>query len=453
MAGSPATNSSPRLPGSARTKYLVAVLCALAVLIPSCTTSQSSSPPSSSLSTCRGVRVSPDRNLQALIDAKPPGTTFCFAKGLYRLSSGIWTGDKFPRLDLRAGAVIDGQNGGFVGINGPDGPANRPGTTILGGVFQHFGNANAEGAAPVVVRRNGVVVGTEFRENFNVGLGVQGSNARVSHVDTHHNGVGLGVQGSNARVSHVYTHHNGRYGLVVTRPCDGCPGPVGVIVEDSEIAFNNTRQLSVIDDAGGTKFSGGTVGMIVRGNEVHDNYGSGLWWDGFNRNAQVYGNVIRDNRNWGIFWELSYGGTKIHDNTLTGNGIGDGTANWYNNVQLLVSCSDGSVGRIEIYDNTIDGAAYPLGLINHSHHPLRTTGVYVHHNRMTLRSSGDEVGAVAFDGLTELFSEAANNRFDSNTYRVTDPGGAYWAWDGQMLTWSQWQALGHDQYGAVQAIP
>jgi parallel beta-helix repeat protein len=227
---------------------------------------------------------------------------------------------------------------------------------------------------------------------------------------------------------------------------------VGVIVEDSEIAFNNTRMLPTDNAAGGTKFSGGTDGMIVRGNEVHDNYGSGLWWDGFHRNAQVYGNVIRDNRNWGIFWELSYGGAKIHDNTLTGNGIGDGTANWYANVQLLVSCSDGSVGRIEIYDNTIDGAAYPLGLINHSHHPLRTRGVYVHHNLITLRSSG-EVGAVAFDGLTELFGEAANNRFDSNTYRVTDPGGAYWAWDGQMLTWSQWRALGHDQNGAVQAIP
>src|SRR4029450_322849 len=180
----------------------------------------------------------------------------------------------------------DGQNGSFVGIDGPDAPANRPGTTILGGVFQHFGNANAEGAAPVIVRRNGVVVGTEFKENFNVGLGVQGSNARVSHVNTHHNGIGLGVQGSNVRLSHVDTHHNGRYGLVVTRPCDGCPGPVRVIVEDSEIAFNNTRMLPTSDDAGGTKFSGGTDGMIVRGNEVHDNYGSGLWWDGFNRNAQ-----------------------------------------------------------------------------------------------------------------------------------------------------------------------
>jgi parallel beta-helix repeat protein len=429
LSGSPATNSSARVPGSARTKHLVALLCALAVLIPSCTTSQSSSSPS----TCRGVQVRPGTDLQARIESRPRGTTFCFAKGLYLLSGTIWTGRKFPTLDLRAGAVIDGQNGGFIGITGPDGPADKPGTTILGGVFQHFGNAGAPSwVSPLIVRRNGVVKGTEFKENFNKGLAIQGSNARVSYVDT---------------------HHNGRYGLVVTRPCDGCPGPVGVIVEDSEIAFNNTRQLSTSDAAGGTKFSGGTDGMIVRGNEVHDNYGSGLWWDGFNRNAQVYGNVIRDNRNWGIFWELSYGGAKIHDNTLTGNGIGDGMANWYNNVQLLVSCSDGSVGRIEIYDNTIDGAAYPLGLINHSGHPLRTAGAYVHHNRMTLRSSGDEVGAVAYDGLTELFSKAANNRFDSNTYLVPDPSGAYWAWDGQMLTWSQWQAAGNDLHGAVQAIP
>ena len=59
-----------------------------------------------------------------------------------------------------------------------------------------------------------------------------------------------------------------------------------MIIEDSEIAFNNTRQLSTNGDAGGTKFSGGTDGMIVRHNDVHDNYGSGLWWDGYNTERQ-----------------------------------------------------------------------------------------------------------------------------------------------------------------------
>ena len=133
------------------------------------------------------------------------------------------------------------------------------------------------------MHRNWVVRGTEFTANFNAGLGIQGSNARISG---------------------IHSHHNGRYGLTVTPACMGCSGPSGVIIQDSEIAFNNTRTLSTLDDAGGTKFVD-SDGMIVRGNQVHDNHGSGLWWDGSNRNARVYGNIIYDNMNWGIFWELA----------------------------------------------------------------------------------------------------------------------------------------------------
>jgi parallel beta-helix repeat protein len=118
--------------------------------------------------------------------------------------------------------------------------------------------------------------------------------------------------------------------------------------------------------------------MIVRRNEVHHNFGAGLWWDGFNTNAQVYDNVVHDNSHWGIFWEFSYGGAKIHDNTLTDNGL-SGSTNFFDNVQLLVSCSDATVGGIEIYQNTIDGEANPLGLLNHDGHLTRTRNVFVHH--------------------------------------------------------------------------
>ena len=172
---------------------------------------------------------------------------------------------------------------------------------------------------------------------------------------------------------------------------------------------------------GGTKFVG-SDGMIVRGNEVHDNYGAGLWWDGFNRNAQVYDNVVYDNRNWGIFWELSYGGTKIHDNTLTDNGVGDGTPNWGANVQLLVSTSDGSVGAgIEIYENTIDGAAYPLGLLNHSSGtPPHEAGLRPRQRHDPARPDDAGSAPPSSMGSTDLFSAAANNRFDHNTYRVLD---------------------------------
>jgi hypothetical protein len=62
------------------------------------------------------------------------------------------------------------------------------------------------------------------------------------------------------------------------------------------------------------------------------------------------------------------------------------------------------------------------------------------------------VGAFAADGLTELFGEAANNRFDSNTYRVPDLADAYWTWESKVLTWSQWRAYGQDVNGTSEQI-
>jgi parallel beta-helix repeat protein len=382
---------------------------------------------------CHGVRVAPGDDLRRLIDSHHRRSTFCFASGVYQLSGTVWTGSKFPRLDLRAGAVIDGQDGAFVGINGAGAPGDQRGTVILGGVFQHFGNEAAPWASPVIVGRNWVVVGSEFKDNFNAGLGIQGDGARVSRINT---------------------HHNGRYGLVVTEACGDCPGPAGVVIEDSEIAFNNTRQLSVIGDAGGTKFSGGTRGMIVRHNDVHDNYGSGLWWDTNSRNAKVYGNRIYDNRNCGILYEMSLGGTKIHHNTLIDNGIGDGTVDWTVNVQLSIASSDGSRGGrggIEIYANTIGGDAYPLGLVTHAGRPS-TKQVHVHNNVLILRAASSRVGGADASGTGEIFSPSAGNRFRSNTYRVLDPNAAYWVWKGETLTWGQWRSLGHDSNGAVKRV-
>jgi hypothetical protein len=406
------------------------LLGALIVLLPQPSHAADLSPAPSRL-TCHGVRVSPDVDIQRRIDAKPRGTTFCFAQGVYRLTGTLWTGDRFPRLDLRAGAVIDGQNGDFVGINGVETPPGRRGTVILGGVFQHFGNAGAPGyIQPVVVRRNMLVHGTEFRENFNTGLGIIGDNAVISN---------------------IYTHHNGSSGLVVTQSCEGCPAPKGVVIQDSEIAFNNTRQLDPGYDAGGTKFTAGTNRMIVRRNEIHHNYGSGLWFDGFHKNAQIYQNDIHDNRNCGIFYEISYGGTKIHDNTLVGNGIGDGSVDWTMNVQLNIVSSDGSLGGsggIEIYGNRIAGSAYPLGVTTHPDRPI-TKQVYVHDNLMILRAPSARTGGVDGSGTGQMFASTSGNRFEANTYRVPDRNAAYWVWNGETLTWRQWRAAGNDTTGTV----
>ena len=184
---------------------------------------------------CVGTVVAPGDSIQAKVDATASGGTLCFATGTYTMTGNVSTGTKTLTLDFRAGsdpdAIIDGNDGGFIGFNGPQ---DATGVTYLGGVFQHFGNAGSPTyVSPIIVKPNDVVDGGEFLDNFNRGFAVQGSNARITN---------------------VYTHDNGRYGFTVNADCQGCPGPVGVIIEDSEIAFNNTRQLSTSDDAGGTKF-------------------------------------------------------------------------------------------------------------------------------------------------------------------------------------------------------
>ena len=164
--------------------------------------------------------------------------------------------------------------------------------------------------------------------------------------------------------------------------------------------------------------------------------------------------MVYDNRNWGIFYELSYGGTKIHDNTLTNNGLGDGTANWFNNVQLLVSCSDGSVGAgIEIYDNTIDGAAYPLGTDQSQPSPHPHEAGLRPRQRHDPARPDDQGGSRRVRRADRAVRRPRRATVSThNTYRVLDRNAAYWAWNGQTLTWAQWQATGHDVNGVLELI-
>jgi hypothetical protein len=388
------------------------------------TTTTTTTPPA-----CVGTQVVPGDSIQAKVDATASGGTLCFATGTYTMTSGVITGTKALTFDFRAGAdpdaVLDGNSGGFIGFTGA-GPPDATGTSYLGGVFQHFGNATAPlYAKPIIMQANDLVDGGEFRLNYNGGLTLQGSNAHVTN---------------------AYVHDNGRYGVTASA-CGGCADPVGAILENSEISFNNTNQNPPGDDAGGTKFTHQN-GMIVRNNNVHDNYGSGLWWDIYNSNIQVYGNNVHDNFWWGIFYEISTGTTSIHDNILTNNALGATT--WYNGVQLLVSCSDGSIGGIDIGHNTIDGTAKALGVINHAGHIEDSKNVYFHNNHVYLRDGGADVGGNAYDGETWLFTD--NNRYDYNDYHVTDLAAIHFRWNNVDMTWSQWRAAGMDANGTIALI-
>lgn len=150
---------------------------------------------------------------------------------------------------------------------------------------------------------------------------------------------------------------NGQYGFQSAAAVTAdslTKGPYNVTIEDNEISYNDTCDLSgkinnsavgwddynpvpekyrnarcgpVTGDGnqGGFKLWA-TDGVTIRGNYIHNNWGPGGWADTDNANTTWTDNVIADNESVGIIEEISYN-FSITDNYLVNNGWTDGLGN------------------------------------------------------------------------------------------------------------------------------
>jgi parallel beta-helix repeat protein len=82
----------------------------------------------------------------------------------------------------------------------------------------------------------------------------------------------------------------------------------------NEISYGNPANLPQDFDAGGTKFNA-SDDMCFFSNYMHDNTGTGIWFDGFNNNNQIKANLVVNNNGVGIHYELSKSAT-ISDNVV-----------------------------------------------------------------------------------------------------------------------------------------
>ena len=82
-------------------------------------------------------------------------------------------------------------------------------------------------------------------------------------------------------VRNSFIHHNGELGIAGGQA--DCSRAKGIVLENSELSYNNTAGYNWGWEAGRQWVH--TDGLIVRNNYVHDNYGNGLWTDGFNINT------------------------------------------------------------------------------------------------------------------------------------------------------------------------
>ena len=280
------------------------------------------------------------------------------------------------------------------------------GVTISGLVIERFANLAQSGAISAYSSSGWTIEDNEIRSNHGCGI----------------------WSGSGALVKGNFVHHNGQLGL--------CGRGDSMVVEDNEIAFNNTKDFDPRWEAGGSKWVN-TTDLIVRGNHSHDNYGPGLWTDINNLDVLYESNLIEDNENEGILHEISYGAL-IRDNTIRRNGLT--AAKDVAGSGIAISTSR----DVTVTGNSIAGNRNGI-LLRSDDRGTGTHGLYLLENVVVtgnrIRMTRGFTGVLGNAGGSSIYSGVT---FEDNTYRVTKKLKAF-RWRDRFLTLKGWRSQGNDR--------
>ena len=270
----------------------------------------------------------------------PPGTTFWLPPGTHTLATDPF-GQVIPKdgdVYLGApGAVLDGQ-----GINRAAFTQQAKDVVIRGLTVQNFVAPRDQGVVNHDSGEHWVIENTTVQNNKGAGL----------------------MAGARQEVRHSCLRNNGQYGMNAYRPDNAI---TGLIVEDSEIAGNNTDDWETLSPgcgcSGGIKFWA-VEGADVRGNWIHHNHGAGLWADTNDNDFLVEGNLIEDNDSEALFYEISYN-LVFRDNVVRRNALVSGKrradrGDNFPTASMYISESGGEprvparTHLIDVYDNTFE---------------------------------------------------------------------------------------------------
>ncbi len=205
----------------------------------------------------------------------------------------------------------------------------------------------------------------------------------------------------------------------------------GSIIEGNRIHENNTEDFSWGWEAGGLKSV--LSDQLVVGNEVFDNNGPGLWWDGAASNVRLLDNRVHDNAAAGIVYEISTDG-RIEGNAVWRNGNED--AEWGWGAGILVSSS----AAVQVNDNIVAWNADGISVISQQRDDAPAEIANVRVERNTIVGSDRSPLPRQNYGLAwledwpgRLFDPASANGGDDNAFWYGTPEGpTRFAWDGDL---------------------
>jgi hypothetical protein len=444
---------------------------------------------------CQGVPITPRQDAQRVIDENPGNTTFCFAKGLHRISRPLRPAAG-ATLASSEGAVLTGsvqlagwqRDGGNWVVRGTlPAPYERKGkcedertnpcqlgeqlftdghhlTRVTArdqlepGTFFADYNTNAvyvadnpagrsiemsrtataiEAGVPDVTIRGLTIEHFASKPQggaLQVGVGwkVISNEVRWNHA------IGVMViNGDRAVLSRNTVADNGQLGI-------GQYSSADVRITENLVTRNNTDGFWIADwESGGIKSTRSSG--EVSGNDIVANRGIGMWSDVAEYDRHITGNRIRANAADGIRYEISYQAV-IEKNVVVGNGFGTGRGSGpslWDGGGINVNTSAG----VRVVGNLVQGNRNGIAIQS------RTRGDGPR-GRYVLSDVLVEANQVVMDGQTASTGVVENKgspaadgavRFSRNSYRLDKPGSERFAWRGRTMTWSQWQAAGFDR--------
>jgi parallel beta-helix repeat protein len=447
---------------------------------------------------CSGVTIAVDQNAQAAIDARPAGTTFCFAAGLHRITKTLvpkanstlasaagavltgsvrltnWSpsgtrwvtrGALPPKYDRGAGPCEDNVTDicylrEQIFVNGVHLTRVASLDKVVAGTFYGDYTANAVylGSKPagqsVEMSKTNTAIQSAATGVTIRGLAIEhfasapqggalvlspGWKAIANDVRWNH-AVGLMfVDADNAVAEKNLIRNNGQLGL-------GHYSSDNAQVTGNEVAGNNTDGFWMADwESGGIKTTW-SIGGSVTDNYIHDNLGVGLWSDAYDDGRLFSGNRIADNAACGIRFEIGRNGI-IENNTVTGNGFGGGrntgtrlwdgggiNVNTSANVQVRNNTVSDNLNGIAIQSRTRGNGPGTWG-------PNVLRNVTVTGNKITMRAGVQSTGWVQ-NATTPI--PAGELRFSANAYTLDALDAKRFNIADTLLTPAEWKAAGFD---------
>ncbi|HYE06135.1 MAG TPA: sigma-70 family RNA polymerase sigma factor [Planctomycetota bacterium] len=247
----------------------------------------------------------------------------------------------------------------------------------------------------------------------------------------HNHGTGVAMR-DGSRLLDCTVTGNGQQGV--------CGSGDGLVVDGCRITGNNHAGFDPGWEAGGAKF-GACAGLLVRGTSITGNHGAGLITEGATRDTTIAGNHVVGNAREGIAHKQGRGAL-IAGNHVAGNGSQDNGWAW--GAQILVRNS----ADVRVQGNRVvatDPGADGIVIMEQDETP-RATGSLVSGNAVLMTSPDAFCGACTDTGRGDCF---ATNVFDGNRYIVPDPAALHWAWLDRPMDWDGFRAAGNEPGGVI----